>query len=161
LENFDRLHFHLSKEQFDLFGLTPVRGDTKYHMDFYGYDSSNWDEADKRINITRKIEPAGDLYRVTFDVELNDTRGGFVIYDRLPSNKRFVPMRQRHERCFWFSVNHMQRQLVQLNFRTCFCCNNSNRTLTYYAMELFEADMDDGVTYVINHRDNIWGTTRE
>jgi hypothetical protein len=162
LENFSRLHFNLSKEQFDLFNLTPVRGDTKYHMDFYGYDSSNWDESDKSIGISRRIEATEDLHRITIEITANGARGDFTIYDRLPSNMRFVPVRQRFTRCEqWFFVHNTQRQLVELNFFTCMCCPQPRvRTLTYHAMELYEADMDSGTSYVINRRNDLWGSTR-
>ncbi|MCL1883598.1 MAG: Ig-like domain-containing protein [Defluviitaleaceae bacterium] len=160
LENFDRLHLHLLYEQFTALNLTPIRGETEYSISFYTFDSNAWNPDDNRIEITRTIEPDGDLFLVTLTVNLPpDARGNFVIYDRLPSNLRFVPRRQRFEpRTPWFSVHNTQRQLVELHL----FANHTDpltRTLTYHAMELFDAEMSDGTTYITNHRldNHIWG----
>lgn len=163
LENFDRVHLHISREQFDALNLTPVRGDTEYHIDFFGYDSSAWDPAGDRIEISRVIAPANELYRVTLSVTLPPgTYGAFTIYDRLPSNTRFVPRRHFQPGRAFFSVRHTQRQLVELNFFNCPIDPQYTRTLSYNIMELFEADMADGVTYITNRRldNHIWGSTR-
>ncbi|MCL2198175.1 MAG: Ig-like domain-containing protein [Defluviitaleaceae bacterium] len=162
LQNFDRLHLHLSYEQFHSLNLTPISGETAFHLSFQSYNSSNWNPADSRIQITRTITPAANLYRVTLNITLpHDARGTFTIYDRLPSNKRFIPSRHFHTARPWYSVNHTQRQLIQLTLHA-----NPNapltRTLHYYALSLYDADMAEGTTYITNHNleNHIWGSTR-
>jgi hypothetical protein len=163
LENFDRLSLLLSQEQFAALALTPTRGETEFHFSYYGYDSSDWNASDNRVIITRTIAPDGDLFRVTLHVTLPaDARGPFTIYDRLPSNMRFIPRRTAIERGTpWFTVRHTQRQLVEL---TLFASPNQplTRTLTYHAMQLFDADMAQGTTFITNRRtdNHIWGGTQ-
>ncbi|MCL2577468.1 MAG: Ig-like domain-containing protein [Defluviitaleaceae bacterium] len=164
LENFQRRHLHLSSEQFSALNLTPISGDTNYRLQFYGYDSSNWDDEDNRISITRTINPDGDLFLVTLNVTLppDVCCGSFVIYDRLPSNMRYMPMRRRTgNNAPFFFVRNTQRQLLELNF---FLGHNQSRTrtLTYHAMELYEADMAPGITYVTSRStdNHIWGSTQ-
>jgi hypothetical protein len=131
-------------------------------LHFYSYDASNWNADDKKINILRTIRPDGDLFLVTLNVTLPlGARGSFVIYDRVPSNMRYMPLRRRDSNAPFFSVHNTQRQLVELNF---FVGENSplSRTLTYHTTELFEADMSPGVTHIVSRRtDNpVWGSTQ-
>ena len=161
LEDFERLSLHLTKEQFDALNLVPISGATDFHIDFFGYDAENWDAADNRIGIQRTIIRDGDLFRVDLHVtaEYND-QGFYTVYDRLPSNLRFVPLRQRGESGNHYFVRHTQRQLVEVSF----LLGGSqplSRTVSYYAMELFDADMADGTTYVSNRfiRPHVWGMT--
>jgi len=86
----------------------------------------------------------------------------FTIYDRLPSNMRFVPTPTRPR--FGgelFSVRNTQRQLMEISF---FQSRNSSSTriFTYYAMQLFEGDMARGSTYISGHssRNHVWGVQR-
>jgi hypothetical protein len=165
LANFDSVSLLLSKAQFDALTLTPVSGETEYHIHFYGYDHANWDEADDQIHITRTITPHNGLYRVELFVTVpSHQRGAFTIHDRLPGNLRYVPFRQGghwHPGESFFSARHVQRQLVELTF---FRGQNApqTRSLRYYAMKLFDGDMAAGTTYVSNRRvdGHIWGMTR-
>jgi hypothetical protein len=155
LENFERLSLHLSGEQFAALNITPTVGDTKFHLHYYGYDSSNWSNNANTIRITRRIDPDGDLFRVTFVVTL-PCYGSYTIYDRLPSNMRFVPFRHtNHNHGF---ARNTQRQLVELNFWD--LNPHLPRTLVYHAMELYEADMSPGTTYITNFSQTAWGSTR-
>jgi len=164
LENFDVLSLQLSQEQFDTLSLVPISGETDFHIDFYGYNAANWDTDGNRIEMQRTIVRDGDLFRVDFQVNLPvGVNGLHTIYDRVPSNMRFVSL-PAHQRMDWnnhFVARHTQRQLVELSFfsrpgqaRT--------RTLSYHVMELFEADMATGTTYISNNctQSHVWGTTR-
>jgi len=164
LENFDRLTLHLSKDQFDALNLIPISGATDFHIDFYGYDAANWDTEGNRINIQRRIIRDGDLFRIELSVTLPPNSSGFfTIYDRLPSNMRFVPLRRGSDwDWYWanrFFVRHTQRQLVEISFWA--DRDTLSRTLIYHAMELFEADMAIGTTYISNGdaENHIWGMT--
>ncbi|MCL1877745.1 MAG: hypothetical protein FWF80_02705, partial [Defluviitaleaceae bacterium] len=166
LENFDRLHKQLTHDQFLAFNVTPIVGETNYHIDFYAYDSTGWHSEDDRVQVSRTISRDGELYRVEITVTFPpDAYGSFTIYDRMPSNTRFVPLRQRHTPGLpWFSVRHTQRQLVEINLwlRRGDYAHPRTRTVSYHVMELFEADMAPGVTYVTNRRldNHLWGRTR-
>jgi len=162
LEDFDRHSLHLTAEQFDDLNLVPISGATSFHIDFYGYGAGNWDGAGNRIDIQRTIERDGDLFRVDLNITLpSNARGFYTIYDRVPSNMRFVPLRQTLDWGNHFSVRHIQRQLVEISF-----FNNryqgGSRTVSYHVMELFEADMAPGTTYISNGcvHNHIWGATR-
>jgi hypothetical protein len=160
LENFDRLSLHLTKEQFDALNLVPISGATDFHIDFFGYDAGNWEAADNRISIQRTIVRDGDLFRIDLNVNVPaDARGFYTIYDRLPSNMRFVPLRQDRQGGHHFSVRHVQGQLVEISFFV--DQGTMSRTLSYHAMELFEADMAGGTTFISNGcaHNHIWGMT--
>ncbi|MCL1845988.1 MAG: Ig-like domain-containing protein [Defluviitaleaceae bacterium] len=164
LEDFQWLHLHLTHEQFLELNIVPTSGETNYHIDFYGYDSTGWDPDGDQLEISRTITRDGDLYRVALTVNFPPgAHGSFMIYDRMPSNTRFVPLRRRHVAGQpWFFANNTQRQLVEIHFwqrqdqpRT--------RTVYYHVMELFDGDFAPGVTYVTNFRpepDHLWGSTR-
>ncbi|MCL2603302.1 MAG: Ig-like domain-containing protein [Defluviitaleaceae bacterium] len=163
LENFDRHTLRISREQFEALDLTPVSGDTEYHITFYGYDHSHWDAANNRAEIHRTITPAANgLYRVELSVSLPPgTRGSFTVYDRIPSNMRFAPVQQRWQQGTpSFTVWHTQRQLVEMGFVEGHR-GSTTRTMFYYVSPLFEGDMAEGTTYIINRNANnpIWGMT--
>jgi hypothetical protein len=143
----------------------PISGATDFNIYFYGYDAANWNPAGNRVDIQRTIVRDGDLYRIDLRVTIPaDARGFYTIYDRLPSNMRFVPLRRPFRdwrgagNFFW--VNHVQRQLVEVSF---FVGQNDplTRTVSYHAMILFDADMADGTTYIsnMNPRNHVWGMT--
>ena len=161
LQDLDRLTLQLTAQQFDALNLTPISGGTSFTVDFYGYGEANWDDAGNRVNIRRTITQEGDLLRVDIHVTIpNDAPGFYMINDRLPSNLRFVPQNNRRDISNPFFVRHVQRQLVEIGFSV----GNGlphTRTLTYYAMELFEADMAPGTTYVSNRSttNHVWGKT--
>ena len=162
LENFDRVNLHISRSQFENLNLTHVNGETDLFIDFYAY-SAQLAEADNRIDIERSIERAGELYRITLRVNTHGIPGCFAIYDRLPSNMRFVPTRDN--RCNlgrWFFVQNTQRQLMEIRFHRGINDRGGERTFTYYAMKLFDGDMATGTTYVShNSRDGqVWGWSR-
>jgi len=163
LVNLDRLTLQLSKEQFDSLNLIPISGATDFHIEFYGYDAGSWDEEGNRIDIQRTIVRDGELFRVDITVTMPPgTVGSFTIYDRLPSNMRFVPLRRRWERGEpRFFVHNTQRQLVEVSF---FVGHNQplTRTISYHAMQLFEADMASSTTYISNGNaeNHLWGMTR-
>ncbi|MCL2456826.1 MAG: hypothetical protein FWD19_04680, partial [Defluviitaleaceae bacterium] len=170
LENFQRKHLHLSSEQFLALNPRPISGETNFNLHYFGYDSSNWNPNRNTIKISRTITPDDDLYLVELTVTLPPVPccGSFVIYDRLPSNMRYVPLRRKTDvGAPFFSVQNRQRQLMEINFfvshnhaRTVTLANHTV-TLTYHAMKLFDAEMSDGVSYVKNRfADNpIWGST--
>ncbi|MCL1863077.1 MAG: hypothetical protein FWF78_05890, partial [Defluviitaleaceae bacterium] len=161
LNNFERLHLHLSHEQFQDLNITHISGETSFHLSFQSYNSDNWNPDNNRIRINRTITPADNgLYRVTLNITLPpDARGSFTIYDRLPSNMRFVPSRHFLRTRPWYSVSHMGRQLVQLNIHAGHhTVTPLARTIYYYAITLYDADMADGTTYITNQ--HIWGSTR-
>jgi len=158
LSNYGNQYLHISKEQFDALDLVAVKGETEYSIEFYSSDGSNWNEADRNVSITREIEHENGMERITFTVTADRERtsfSSFVIYDRVPSNMRFMsarhPLGGRHA---WTNVRHIQRQLVEIRFCLCSYCAYS-RTVSYYANKLFDADMADGVAYVTNGR--VWG----
>jgi hypothetical protein len=119
--------------------------------------------SDQIINLTRTIRPEGDLFRINFHVTLPpDTTGSFVIYDRLPSNMRFVPLRRTHETGsspVFFRVRHTQRQLVEIHL---FANRHQSINVYYHAMQLFDADMASGTSFITNRRaeNHIWGATQ-
>jgi hypothetical protein len=161
LENFERFHLHISKEQFDNLNLTPVSGETDYFINYYGYDAANWEPVDKRIGIRKNMVREGGLIMVDLQVTLPpNTTGFYTIYDRLPSNKRFVPLRPDSNRSHFFHARNTQRQLVEVSF---YNHRNDpiNKTFSYYAMELFEADMAMGTAYISNNDtvNHLWGKT--
>ena len=162
LRNFDRAFLTVSAEQFENLAISPVSGSTDVVVHFYAYDGGNWDSGGERVQIVRTLTRVGDLVRVDFTVTVPE-RGFYVIYDRLPSNLRFVPM-HRQQRGFenWFFVRNTQRQLVELSFFAHERAGGLTRRFSYFALELFEADMEEGVTYISNSRTvgHIWGRTR-
>jgi len=162
LENFERRTLRITPEQFDNLNLSPVSGVTDFFVQFYGYNSDNWADGDNRIDITRSISLDGELYRIDLRATLPlGYFGSFTIYDRLPSNLRFVPIPQRGRgRGEWFRVQNTQRQLVEITFFQC-QESSSTRTFTYHAMQLFEGDMANDTTYISNNnaRNHIWGRT--
>jgi len=158
LENFERKTMHLTAEQFQNLNLTPVSGVTDVYIEFYGNDSQNWDDSDRRIEISRNITRVGELYRIDFHVTLPPGETGlFTINDRLPSNMRFVPIRSSHD-AGW--ARNTQRQLVDVSFFQG-VNHGRTRTISYHAMKLFEGDMADDITYISNQnpRNHIWGST--
>jgi hypothetical protein len=163
LENWQRHYLHISKAQFDALNLTPLYGDTEYHFHFYGYDHTHWNMARNQIEIRRSVTPVNGLYRVTLHITLPPGYGGaFTVYDRIPSNMRFLPMqRQWQQGMFFFSVHPVQRQLVELDF---FSAANGPRirNVYYYVTPLFDGDMAAGTTYVANRwgHNPLWGMTR-
>jgi len=163
LEDFDRVSLHLTQEQFDNLNLIPISGATDFHIDFFGYDAENWLDRDNRAEVARTIVRDGDLYRINLRVTIPaDARGFYTVYDRLPSNMRFVPVQNRNNwragNHFW--VRHVQRQLVEISF---FVDQNQSltRTVSYHAMMLFDADMADGTTFISNGcvQNHVWGMT--
>lgn len=164
LENFDRLHLQLTHGDFLALNVTPTVGETNFHVDFYGYDSTGWDSADERIQISRTITRDGDLYRVELTVVFpHDAYGSFTIYDRIPSNMRHVPLRRNHTPGQpWFSVRPIQRQLMEANLFLRRGDQNRTRVVYYHVMELFEGDMAPGTTYITNRRldNHLWGSTQ-
>jgi hypothetical protein len=162
LENFAAHSLHITPEQFENLNLTAISGDTDLHIQFYGYDSRNWDESGNRLGITKNIVPVGELYQIELTVTFPPgLTGVFTIYDRLPSNMRFVPTQPRVSGQNWTWVTNPQRQLVEINFgRTHLCVGP--RTVRYLAMKLFDADMCEGVTYVSNNsfENHVWGSSR-
>lgn len=164
LEDFDRHALHITHEQFETLNLVPISGATDFRIDFFGYDAENWAAEDNRIDIRRTISRYGDMHRIDLRVTLpaDGTGHFYTIYDRLPSNMRFVrvPARELRQGGDHFSVRHVQRQLVEVSF---FAGEGRplTRTVSYFAMELFEADMADGVTFISNRdtQNHIWGMT--
>jgi len=159
LENFDRHTLLITAEQFDNLNLVPISGETDFFVNFYSYTADNWAAEDNRLTVTRTITNDGGLVRVDLTVQIpHGVTGSFVIYDRLPSNLRFVPLRQGWRSGEWFSVHNTQRQLVELRFFQS-QQNSSVRTFSYYAVQLFEGDMANGTTYVTNNNstNHIWG----
>jgi len=160
LENFNHKTLHLTQAQFAALNLTPVSGATDFHIEFYGSGAENWSAGGNRINIQRSMVRDGDLFRIDFYVELPpDTVGFFTIYDRLPSNMRFVSQEQtRRGNNFW--VNHIEQQLVEISFWQGEG-RSLHRTINYYAMELFEANMVLDTTLISNGctENHLWGTT--
>jgi hypothetical protein len=165
LENFERYTLIISREQFLALNLTPVSGDTEYDITFYGYGHENWNEEHNQIEITRTVWlTRNGLYRVQLQITLPyGTRGAFTVYDRIPGNKRYVPLRppwDQWQHTHFFSVRHMQRQLMELHF---FACPriSSRYTLFYYVSPLFGGDMAEGTTYITNHdvKNPLWGKT--
>jgi len=159
LENFERKSLNITKEQFDNLNLVPIIGDTDFFVNFYSYSPNTWPENERRLTITRTISQENDLVRIDLHVELPPgTWGSFVIYDRLPSNLRFVPVQGHTNQPM--SVRNTQQQLMEIRFwhheR-----NLRTRTLTYYAMQLFDGDMADGTTYIHGGSWNsrLWGAT--
>jgi len=163
LENFDRHHLYITRGQFEALDLTPISGETEYHITFFGYDHTHWDAEHDRIDIRRTVTPAQNgLYRVEMRVNLPpDVTGSFVIYDRIPGNMRFAPAQQRWQRGFFFSVRHTQRQLVEISFFSNHQ-STSTRVFHYFVSPLFNGDMATGTTYVISRDANnpVWGMTR-
>ena len=164
LENFATRTLHITPEQFYNLNLTATSGDTDMFVQFYGYDSANWAEEDNRLNIRKTIARDGDLYLISLfiDFPYGDT-GVFTIYDRLPSNMRFVPSQQswQLQRGNWASIRNPQRQLMEITFhRTRYCIGT--RVVSYHAMKLFDADMSYGVTYISNRSTthHLWGSSR-
>ncbi|MDR0272513.1 MAG: hypothetical protein LBI27_04265, partial [Clostridiales bacterium] len=160
LENFGRVNLHLSHEQFESLNLTPIDGETQAHFNYYGYEPAISDASAENISITRTIAPDGDFVRVTLNVTLPpNSRDFFTIYDRLPSNLRYIQTRERFQNNQpWFSVRNTQRQLIQVHLSAGINQPN-NRVITYRAMQLFEGDMADGVTFITNHSNTVWGST--
>jgi len=163
LEGFDRVHLQLSMEQFDALNLVPISGATDFHINFYGYGSDNWDADSNLIDIRRTITRDGEMFRIDLHVALPpDAEGLFTIYDRLPSNMRFVQAHNwRRRGGQHFSVRNVQRQLVEVSFWQS-PSQPSTRIFNYHAMELFEANMAEGTTYISRRRvdNHIWGATR-
>ena len=159
LHNLESLSLHLSLEQFETLNLRPVSGETDFHVHFYGYDGGNWAAEDERITIRRTMVRVGDLYRVDFHVTVPG-HGFYTIYERVPSNMRLVTMPRRWDATNRFFVRHVQRQLVEVSF---FVGQGDSltRTVSYYAMELFAADMAVGTAYVSNRQaqGHVWGRT--
>ena len=162
LRNFESALLTVSREQFENLAMTPVSGTTNVLVNFYAYDGGNWDAWGNRVQIERTLTREGDLIRVDLTVTVPEP-GFFVIYDRLPSNLRFVPFHvQERGWANWFMVRNIQRQHVELSFFADRVAGGLTRRFTYFAIELFEADMEDGVTYVSNGRaeNHVWGRTR-
>ena len=161
LENFDARVLHISAEQFENLNLSATNGETDLHVQFYGYNAQNWNEDDNRLDISKNIVRDGELYRVDFVIDFpqGDT-GFFTIYNRLPSNMRFVPTRRDWGRN-WAFVSNPQQQLMEISFARTPNCFGS-RTVSFHAMKLFDADMSEGVTYISNRnaQNHIWGSTR-
>jgi len=159
LHNFESLSLHLSREQFDALNMRPVTGETDFHVHFYGYDGGNWAGPDNRVNIRRTMVRAGDLFRVDFHVTVPG-QGFYTIYDRVPSNMRLVTMPRRWDASNRFHVRHVQRQLVEVSFFVG-PYDPLLRTVSYYVMELFEADMAVGTAYISNRQahGHVWGRT--
>ena len=161
LENFDARVLHITAEQFENLNLRATSGETDLHMQFYGHNAQNWNAADNRLDISKNIVRDGELYRVDFVIDFpqGDT-GFFTIYNRLPSNMRFIPTRRNWGRN-WAFVSNPQRQLMEISFaRTPYCFGS--RTVSFHAMKLFDADMFEGVTYISNRnaQNHVWGSTR-
>ncbi|MCL2528437.1 MAG: Ig-like domain-containing protein [Defluviitaleaceae bacterium] len=159
LHNFESLSLHLSQEQFETLNLRPVMGETDFHVHFYGYDGGNWAAADNRVNIRRTMVRDGDLFRVDFHVTVPEP-GFYTVYDRVPSNMRIITLPRRWDDVDRFFVRHVQRQLVEVSFAVG-QGEPFTRTVSYFAMELFEADMAVGAAYVSNRQaqGHVWGRT--
>ena len=161
LENFDRRTLLITAEQFDNLNLIPISGETDFFIDFYSYDARNWESASNRLTIARSIVQDGGLIRVDLRVSIpRDYVGSFVIYDRLPSNLRFVPVRQTWQTEEWFSVRNTQRQLIEVRFFQS-RHNSTTRTFSYHAVQLFEGDMASGTAYITNNNrvNHVWAAT--
>jgi len=162
LENFARHSLHITAEQFENLNLTPISGTTDFDVQFFSYDARNWDANGNRLRIERSITREGGLYRVDIRVTIpRGQQGTFTIYDRMPSNMRFVPMRHRVDQMGWATIRNTQRQLVEINFHQS-DWNGLTRTFSYFMAPLFEGDMVRGSTYVSGHdpRNHIWGAAR-
>ena len=162
LGNFDRVIMRMTAEEYEMLNLRPLSGVTDVAINFYAYDTSNWDSSGNIINITKSITRVDHLYRIEFDIILpsNPIGSTFTIHDRLPSNKRFVPVQLPH-RAEWQSVQNIERQHMEIHFHM--PAGQTHRTISYYAMMLFEANMEVGTAFITNRRlgDNlIWGTTQ-
>ena len=160
LENFERKSLHITKEQYDNLNLVPISGETDFFVNFYSYSPNTWPENERHLTITRTISQENDLVRIDLHIELPpDTWGSFVIYDRLPSNLRFVPVLGHTNE--YMPIRNTQQQLMEIRFWQ--SINGSRtRTLTYYAMQLFDGDMADGTTYIHGGSWNrrLWGATK-
>ncbi|MCL2373186.1 MAG: Ig-like domain-containing protein [Defluviitaleaceae bacterium] len=161
LENLARHTLHISQEQFDNLNLTPISGQTDFAVRFFDSGVGNFDPAGNVIPINRSIERVGEMVRISIELSLPPNRDNFILYDRLPSNLRFVPMRQANQDAF---VHNTQRQLVEIHFShipNALAVRNVTRVITYYAIELFEGDMADGITIITNGRmdGHLWGVT--
>ncbi|MCL2202978.1 MAG: Ig-like domain-containing protein [Defluviitaleaceae bacterium] len=164
LENFDRHSLHITPAQFRALNLTPLSGETQYQIQFYGYDHAHWPPENEVIDIQRALTRTNGLYRVSLWVTLPyGVDGSFTVYDRMPSNTRFVPLhRPWRPGAPFFSVHHVQRQLVELTFFST-ARNPRTRTLHYYIMPLFDGDMAPATAYIVSrHGDSPrWGMTQE
>ena len=164
LENWGARFLHITPEQFANLNLTAIGGDTDIFIEFYSENSNNWIEAANRLDISRNISRDGELYRVEFTINFPPGQVGmFTIYDRLPSNMRFVPRHQDWDwsRNRWAHITNPQRQLMEITFFRDHDCVGPRR-IVYHAMKLFDADMCYGVTYISSRfADNhIWGRSR-
>jgi hypothetical protein len=101
------------------------------------------------------------LYLVSLDITFPPgVYGAFTVYDRLPSNMRFVPTRTNPEQG-WLSVRNPQRQLMEISlFRS--PGDRAQRTVSFHAMKLFDGDMLDGETLISNRSatNHVWGNAR-
>ena len=163
LENFERLTLHITKEQYDALNLVSLRGVTDLFINFYSYDVHDMNPDEELIRITKSIARAGELYRIDFNINLppGTAPGFFTIHDRLPSNMRFVPVTPPHHQRdrMWSRARNTERQLVEIGF---FAESTSPRTVSYYAMKIFEAESEPGMTFISNGRavNHIWGAIR-
>jgi hypothetical protein len=165
LAGFERHFMHISHEQFEALDLTPISGDTGFHFSFYGYDDANWNPDHMGIAVSRSMSPENNLIRIDIDIDLlPGVHGFFTVHDRLPSNLRFVPHNIQQTGPERFFVRHVQRQLVEISFFVPPQRSDglTSRRVTYHAMELFEADMSEGATFVTNSiaERHLWGRTR-
>jgi len=147
LKNFDRASINISAEQFKNLDLTFVSGNTDVSVSYYG-DGSGLDKSHKGINITKRADQSQDIYKVVFDIEMppSASSGSYTIYDRLPSNMRYVPTRTGYLDTWGFSRN-IERQLVSVNF---FYDTKKGRNLSlgYSAMKVYEAHAELGAAYI-------------
>ncbi|MCL2285765.1 MAG: Ig-like domain-containing protein [Firmicutes bacterium] len=162
LENWGARFLHITPEQFANLNLTATSGDTDVFIEFYSENPNNWDESTNQLQISKNITRDGELYRVELVVNFPHGQiGWFTIYDRLPSNMRFVPRQRAWARGEWTHITNPQRQLMEITFWRTPDCVGPLR-IVYHAMKLFDADMSYGVTFISSRfADNhVWGSTR-
>ncbi|MCL2364335.1 MAG: Ig-like domain-containing protein [Defluviitaleaceae bacterium] len=161
LAGFARYSLQISQAQFGVLDLTALQGETAYQLTFYSYGHAHWDAAQAQINVTRTVTRVGERYRIAFTITLPPgLQGAFTVHDRIPSNMRFALVQTERRQVRRFSVNHVQRQLVDLHFYVGIRDTNVVRVY-YYATRLFGGEMAAGTSYVVgrNARNFIWGMT--
>jgi hypothetical protein len=153
LENFECKHLHLTNEQFVALDLRQISGSTDAVIRYYSGDWQGLADHTKKIGISKQIMPASNLYNVRFEVTMppGTPRGMYQIYDRLPSNLRYVPSPRAY---------NTERQLVELWF---FYdpAKGQRVVLSYDAMKVFDAESVMGQAFVMSGhaQGSLWGAT--
>ncbi|MDR1689870.1 MAG: Ig-like domain-containing protein [Clostridiales bacterium] len=158
LKNFGRVTLDISKEQFESLNLTNLSGTTDINIGYYS-DGTSLSPGKGNISFTKEITESGGNYSVTFKGTMPQltTAGYYTIFDRLPSNMRYLPVRNENYSSF---ASNPEGQLVNISFY--FDPEKGrNFSVSYSAMKVSNFNAVEGKAYIVRRYsdDSVWGVS--